>query len=89
MLSNIHPKYRLGVHPKNEGSRSFVNSMIDGHVATIVDLEVGKRGWFVVLVDDDYWERIHTSIVEDVEVKDGGSVKLTTHNTVYIFDKIN
>lgn len=88
MLSNIHPKYRLGVHPKNKGSYSFVHSMIDGKVATIIDLPIGKRGWFAVLVEDDYWDRIHTSIVEDVEVTDGGSVKLTTRNTIYTFTKI-
>lgn len=89
MLSNIHPKYRLVVSSKNGASYNPIHSMIHELIATIIDLPIGKRGWFAVLVDDEYWDRIHTSTVEGVTVDEKGNVTLTTRNTVYTFNKID
>lgn len=89
MLSNIHPKYHLAVCPKNQSPYNPTRSKIDGSVATIIDLPIGERGWFVVVDEYDYWHRIHTSIVEAVNVDKDGNVTLNTANTIYTFKKIN
>ena len=91
MLSNIHPKYILKVQPKEGTLFNPLHNEIDGLVATIIDLNVGERGLFVVNVDNGWqqdWVKISTSTVLDVTVNDNGNVILTTRNTIYTFNKI-
>lgn len=88
MLSNVHPKYRLAVNPKKASAYNYIHDCVDGEIVTVIDLTVGKRGWIAIERGIDSWHRLHTSIVEQVELLDNGDIRLTTMNTVYVLNKI-
>ena len=60
-------------------------------IASVLDIEVGKRGWINYMTDNYLWEtswhRIHTSVIEKIDIGyvDNCINKLTivTMNTVY------
>ena len=90
---NINPtRYTLTVSPKDGTAHNPVHDFIQGATCTILDIEVGQRGWFMAWQDFDGWHRIHTSTVESVmtdEVSgEAMEIVVTTHNTVYTFKKI-
>lgn len=89
MLGNIHPKYTLKVQPK-EGTRyNYVHDEVEGAVATVIDLTVGEHGWLAVYCDAGLWDRLRTSIIEDVSVDELGNISFTTRNTHYTLTKLS
>lgn len=90
---NINPtRYILSVSPKDNTAYNPVHDFIQGATCTILDIEVGRRGWFMAWQDFDGWHRIHTSTVESVVTDEVGSeavkIVVDTYNTVYTFKKI-
>lgn len=87
MLNNIHPKYALSVIPKKGSPHNPIHNEVDGCMATIIDLTVGKRGWIAFLSDttggEDSWHRLHTSPIEKITVGDNGEIEVVTRNTLY------
>ena len=87
MLDKLHPKYTLQVIPKAGRPYNPVHDEINGKIATVVDLTVGKRGWIAFLSDnsmgDDSWHRLHTSPIEIVDVFADGNITVSTKNTIY------
>ena len=83
MLSGIHPKYTMSVHPKAGTTYNPLHDEVDGATATIIDLAVGERGWLAYCFAPDDWHRIHTSTGEDVVVDEYGNVMVATNNTIY------
>lgn len=87
---NINPtRYILTVKPKEGKPYNPVHDDIQGSVCSILDIEVGQRGWIMVWSDYDGWHRVHTSTVESIEphpIKDEGWM-ITTRNTVYFFEE--
>ena len=51
---------------------------------------IGERGWFLYRTNDwfDSVNRIHTSVVKDVEYTDN-QVVVTTNNSKYVFELID
>lgn len=89
MLTDIHPKYTLSVHPKEGRTYNPVHDAVDGAIATIIDLQIGERGWIAYRCDLGGWHRLHISSVEDVMVDENGNVEVTTLNTMYRLEKIH
>lgn len=83
MLNNIHPKYALSVIPKKGSPHNPIHNQVDGCMATIIDLTVGKRGWIAYTPEEDYWSRLHTSPIEKVTMGDNGEIEVVTRNTLY------
>lgn len=95
-LNALCPRFKLDIQPK-EGT--VYNPLLDeanGCIASVLDIEEGKRGWINYLTDDYLWERswhrIHTSIIEkiDVDLEENciNKVTITTMNTIYTLTKI-
>lgn len=90
---NINPtRYTLTVNPKEGKPHNPIHDAIQGTICSILDIEIGERGWFMVWSDFDGWHRIHTSTVESVMTDEASGeaveIVVTTHNTVYTFKKI-
>lgn len=83
MLENIHPKYRLTVHPKDGTQYNPLHDYVEGSMATIIDVQPGRRGWIAYMEGVDDWHRVHTSEVQNVTVDETGNVEIETLNTVY------
>lgn len=88
MLENIHPKYRLTVHPKNGTRYNPLHDYVQYATATIIDVQSGRRGWLAYVDEIDSWHRLHTSIVQNVTVDEVGNVEVETMNTVYKLMKL-
>ena len=102
-LSSLAPRFELTITPK-EGTRyNPIHEMAHGCIASILDIEEGKRGWINYMVEDDteygcnpdenYWHRIHTSPIEKIEYTANPLgmvywVKVETLNTFYEFKMI-
>lgn len=87
MLNKVHPKYTLAVIPKKGTPFNPTHEAVDGKIATIIDVTVGKRGWIAYHVDSDWgegsWHRLHTSPIEKVNVYDTDEIEVVTRNTCY------
>lgn len=88
MLNEIHPKYIMSVYPKAGRPYNPIHDEINGSTATIINLEIGERGWVAYETFKNEWHRLHLSIVEDVLIADNGDLTVTTTNTVYKFAKL-
>ena len=97
-LNVLCPRFKLDIQPK-EGTRyNPLHDEANGCIASVLDIEVGKRGWINYMTDDYLWEhswhRIHTSMIEKIDIgydNDSNCInKLTiiTLNTVYTLTKI-
>lgn len=88
MLEAIHPKYIVSVYPKAGRPYNPIHNEIDGSTATIINLNVGERGWVAYETFPNVWHRLHLSIIEDIMASENGDLTVTTTNTVYKFVKI-
>ena len=76
--------YTLTTESKVGQPHSPIHAYIQGTKATIVDAEIGQRGWLCYYdVDDENWHRIHTSTILNITVHDNGNVTIETLNTYY------
>lgn len=81
--------YTLKTVSKADRPNSHIHAYIQGTKATIVDAEIGQRGWLCYYdVDDENWHRIHTTTILDITVDDNGNVCIETENTFYNLTKI-
>lgn len=88
-LHNIHPKYILTTASKVDRPHSYVHAIIQGKMATIIDAEVGQRGWITYYDEDDMtWHRIHTSPIQNITLDGNGNICIETENTLYNLTKI-
>lgn len=92
-LNHIHPKYTLTTTSKANRPHSNIHASIQGTKATIIDVEIGKRGWLAYLdeesfYNEDCWSRIHTTTILNITVDDNGNVCIETENTFYNLTKI-
>ena len=88
MLNEIHPKYIMSVYPKAGRPHNPIHDEINGSTATIINLEIGERGWVAYETFKNEWQRLHLSIIEDVSVAENGDLSVRTTNTIYQFAKI-
>ena len=102
-LGSLAPRFKMTIAPK-EGTRfNPIHEMANGGIASILDIEEGKRGWINYMVEDDteygcnpnenYWHRIHTSPIEKIEYTATPrgmvyQIKLETLNTIYEFQRV-
>lgn len=96
-LNSLSPKFKLTVTPKENTRFNPIHEMANGTIASILDIEEGKRGWINYLntidPNENYWHRIHTSPIEKIDymVNSLGLVywiKVETLNTFYEFNMI-
>lgn len=88
VITMYNKKYRLTkimteiFNPIHEG--------LENTVCYLAYLNEGERGWFLYQPNSwfDRADRIHTSVIKEVEYKDN-KVVVTTQNTVYVFELIN
>lgn len=90
---NINPiRYTVTVNPKEGTPYNPIHDDIQGAICSILDVEIGCRGWFAMWNPYDGWHRIHTSTVESImtDESNGEAVQIivTTRNTVYTFKKL-
>ena len=69
------------------GYNNPIHDEIIGNVCYLAYFNVGERGWFLHESDWCYGNRIHTSVIKNVEYTDN-QVIVTTQNTKYVFDLI-
>lgn len=81
-------EYRVTVVPKEGRPYNPLHAELQGAIATNVELNLGERGYFLAEFQDGHVSGISTSRVEGVEMLSNGTIRLITHNTVYIFNKI-
>lgn len=89
----LNNKYILTTTSKANRPHSNIHAFIQDTKATIIDVEVGKRGWLAYLdeenfYNEDYWSRIHTTTILDIKVDDDGNIAIETENTFYNLTKI-
>lgn len=67
-----------------------IHDGLENTICYLAYLNEGERGWFLYRHNDwfDQMNRIHTSVIKEVEYKDN-KVVVTTQNTVYVFELIN
>ena len=95
-LNALCPRFKLDIQPKEGTAYNPLHYEANGCIASVLDIEEGKRGWINYMTNDYLWERswhrIHTSIIEkiDVALEDNciNKVIITTMNTVYTLTKI-
>lgn len=102
-LNSLAPRFELTITPKQGTRFNPIHEKANGCIASILDIEEGKRGWINYMVEDDteygcnpyenYWHRIHTSTIEKIEYTSSpiGTVfwvKVETLNTIYEFKLI-
>ena len=95
-LNVLCPRFKLDIKPKEGTKYNPLHDEANGCIASVLDIEVGKRGWINYMTDDYLWEhswhRIHTSIIEkiDADLEDNciNKVTITTMNTIYTLTKI-
>ena len=95
-LNALCPRFKLDIQPKEGTAYNPLHDEANGCIASVLDIEVGKRGWINYMTDDYLWEhswhRIHTSMIEKIDIGyvDNCINKLTivTMNTVYTLTKI-
>ena len=87
MSNNYNAKYVLTVDKKDKSKVNPFHSEFNGKIISIIDLEVGERGWLAYKDEDsyleNYWHRIHTSTIKDIEVDSEGNIKIETNNSFY------
>lgn len=97
-LNTLCPRFKLDIQPK-EGTRyNSLHDEANGCIASVLDIEVGKRGWINYKTDDYLWEtswhRIHTSMIEKIDIEYDNTnnyinkLTIVTMNTVYTLTKI-
>lgn len=96
-LNSLAPRFELTITPKQGTRFNPIHEKANGCIASILDIEEGKRGWINYMVEEDiwsnenYWHRIHTSTIEKIEVDNDNlinGIKIYTMNTVYEFVRI-
>lgn len=90
-LNDIHPKYILTTMSKVDRPHSNVHALIQGAKATVIDVEVGKRGYICYYDADPWgveWHRLHTSTILSIARHDNGNIIIETENTYYRLEKI-
>lgn len=90
MTSRSNKKYTARTYKLeviSESGNPFHGLMKD-KPAIPVSFEVGKRGWFIYEVEEDLWDRVKTSKVQDVShIYSAGYENITviTQNSTYSF----
>lgn len=90
-LNSIHPKYTLTTKSKVDRPHSNIHALIQGTTATIIDAEVGERGYICYYSTDPWgveWHRIHTSTIRNIIVDDEGNICIETENSIYNLKKL-
>ena len=101
-LNFLAPRFVMTISPKEGTSYNNIHVLANNSIASILDIEEGKRGWINYLVENDteygsdpnenFWHRIHTSTIEKIEYKDTPVgvcyIKVETLNTIYEFNKL-